>query len=40
MAKRNFYVLAEHVPDDEIDPEIGDKLDAIVRVAESATPAG
>ncbi len=40
MAKKNFYELAEHVPDSEIDPEISEKLDAIVRVAESATPAG
>ena len=38
MAKKNFYELAEYVPDDEIDPEIGEKLDAIVRVAKSATP--
>ena len=38
MAKKNFYELADHVPDNEIDPEIGEKLDAIVRVAESATP--
>jgi hypothetical protein len=40
MAKKNFYELAEHVPDSEIAPEINEKLDAIVRVAESATPAG
>ncbi len=39
VAKKNFYELAEHVPDSEIDPEISEKLDAIVRVAESATPA-
>lgn len=38
MAKKNFYELADYVPDDEIDPEIGEKLDAILRVAESATP--
>ena len=38
MAKKNFYELADYVPDDEIDPEIGEKLDAIVRVAESAAP--
>ena len=38
MAKKNFYELAEHVPDSEIDPEISEKLDVIVRVAESATP--
>ena len=40
MAKKNFYELAEHVPDSEIDSEINEKLDDIVRVAESATPAG
>ena len=40
MAKRNFYVLVEHVPDDETAPEIREKLDAIVRVAESAASAG
>ena len=39
MAKKNFYELAEHIPDSEIDPEISEKLDAIVRVAECATPA-
>ena len=39
MTKKNFYELAEHVPDSEIDPEISEKLDAIVRVAERATPA-
>ena len=38
MAKKNFYELAEHVPDSEIDPEISEKLDEIVRVAEGATP--
>lgn len=40
MAKKNFHVLAEYVPDDEIDSEIADKLDAVARVAEGATPAG
>ena len=38
MNKKSFYELAEHVPNDEIDDEIVEKLDAIVRVAESATP--
>ena len=38
MVKKNFYELAEHIPDSEIDPEISEKLDAIVRVAESAKP--
>ena len=37
MNKKNFYELAEYVPEDEIDPEIGEKLDAIVQVAERAT---
>ena len=39
MDKKNFHALADHVPEDEIDPEIGEKLDAVVRVAESAAPA-
>lgn len=38
MNKKSFYELAEHVPNGEIDDEIVEKLDAIVRVAESATP--
>ena len=38
MEKKNFYELADYVPDGEIDPEIGEKLDAIAHVAESATP--
>ena len=40
MAKKNCHELVEYVPGDEIDPEIVEKLDAIVRIAESATPAG
>lgn len=40
MSKTNFHVLAQHVPEDEIDPEISEKLDAIAEVAESATPGG
>lgn len=38
MNKRNFYELADHVPLDEIDPEIGEKLDVIANVARSANP--
>jgi hypothetical protein len=38
MAKKNFYELAFVVPIDKIDPEIPEKLDAIVRVAELAKP--
>ncbi len=38
MSKKSFYELAQHVPDSEIDPEVGEKLDAIARVAESASP--
>ena len=40
MAKKNFYELAEYVPDSEIDPEISEKLDAIVRVAEGTSTRG
>ncbi len=36
MAKKSFYELAEYVPEDEIDPEIGEKLDAIAEVAATA----
>ena len=39
MDKKNFYALADYVPEDEIDTEIGVKLDAIAAVAGSATPA-
>ena len=38
MAKRSFYVLADHVPEEEIDREIADKLDVIAQVAQSAKP--
>ena len=38
MNKKSFYELAEHVPDDEISDEVVEKLNAIVRVAESAIP--
>mgnify|MGYP001049715141 CR=1 FL=1 len=38
MAKKNFHELSTFVPQDKIDSEIGEKLDAIVRVARSAEP--
>jgi len=38
MAKKNFHELAVLVPVDRIDPEIKEKLDAIVDVASSAKP--
>ena len=38
MAKKQFYELASHVPEEEIDPEVREKLDAIVAVAKSARP--
>ena len=38
MAKKNFYELAGLVPEDELDPEIQDKLDEVASVAESASP--
>ena len=40
MTKKSFYELAEHVPLDELDPEVHEKLDAIAAVAASARPAG
>jgi hypothetical protein len=39
MAKRNFYELAFFVPREKIDREIGEKLDAIVKVAATAEAA-
>lgn len=38
MAKKNFHRLVEFVPDDELDPEITEKLDAIAEVAAQARP--
>ena len=38
MAKKNFYELVEHVPVNEIAPEIAEKLDVIAHAAQSATP--
>ena len=39
MAKKNFHELVEYVPESEIDAEVHEKLDAIVRVADSADAA-
>ncbi len=36
MAKKSFHELAEHVPLEEIDPEVREKLDAIAAVAATA----
>ena len=38
MNKKDFYELAHYVPDDEIDAEISEKLDAIARVAAPGMP--
>ncbi|MCY4360823.1 MAG: AAA family ATPase [Gammaproteobacteria bacterium] len=38
MSKKSYYELANYVPEHEIAPEISEKLDAIVAVAESASP--
>ena len=37
MSKRNFHQLVQHLPESEIDPEIGSKLAAIASVAAAAT---
>lgn len=39
MRKTNFHELAGYVPTEKLDPEIKEKLDAIVEVAQSANPA-
>jgi len=36
MQQKNFYELAKHVPEDGIDPEIREKLDAVACAAEGA----
>ena len=36
MPKGSLYRLADHIPDEEIDPEVCDKIDAIARVGKSA----
>jgi AAA domain, putative AbiEii toxin, Type IV TA system/AAA ATPase domain len=40
MAKRNFHELAFLVPPDKVDPEIREKLDAIVNAAALGQPSG
>ena len=39
MNKKDFYELAEYAPETLIDPEIGEKLNAIASVSQSAKPA-
>ena len=36
MNKSSFHQLVEHVPEDEIDPEITEKLDAIASTDQAA----
>jgi len=38
MSKKNFHELADHVPEDDLAPEIIEKLDVIADVAERAAP--
>ena len=38
MTKKSFHELVEHMPEDEIDPEVTEKLDAIVEIANRASP--
>ena len=38
LRKTNYHILANYVPLDKIDPEIVEKLDAILAVAKRATP--
>ena len=40
MPKKSYYVLASHVPKDEIDAEVMETLDAIGQVQESAEARG
>jgi len=38
MDKKNFHELARFVPEEKIDPEVREKLEAIVAVSQAATP--
>jgi predicted ATPase len=38
MEKKQFYELADYVPDGQLDPEVGEKLEAIARVWRAARP--
>ena len=40
MTKSKYHLLVDYIPDDEIDDEIKEKLDAIVNVATSASEQG
>jgi hypothetical protein len=39
MRKNDYYILADLVPEQLIDPEVRQKLDTIVEVAQGANPA-
>jgi len=36
LRKANYFMLAQYIPDDQLDPEITEKLDAILAVAQQA----
>ena len=38
MRKTNYHTLVQHVPSDQIDPEVTEVLDSILEVAEKAVP--
>jgi len=38
LRKRDFYLLVKNIPEDLIDPEISEKLDLILKVANKAKP--
>ena len=38
LRKSDYHILARSVPKDKIDPEITEKLDAIIEVAKKAKP--
>lgn len=38
LRKTDYHILADHVPKEKIDPEVIEKLDAIVEVAKKAKP--
>jgi hypothetical protein len=38
MRKTNYHVLTKYLKKEDIDPEVSEKLDAIVEVAQQAKP--
>ena len=40
MRKTNYHTLVQYVPPEQIDPEVSEVLDGIVKIAKQAKPVG